>query len=150
MLRDGAIIFIVLQNKGRLAGYHSVTDKKPVQLSVFEDGFGSDMKRGASIESCSVDIVGLLQCRIGDFSWNDPVVTEKPYSACSIGLEDTFDFHIIFDGITKLLACASASNIYLIDQFCSRRTVLKILFVLICLAAILQRVLPLFGVGGLL
>ena len=53
----------------------------------------------------------------------------------------------------KLLACAPASNIYLIDQFVRDgrlANLLKILVVLICLAAILQRVLPLFGVGQLL
>ena len=52
-----------------------------------------------------------------------------------------------------IIVVVGALLFYLIDRFIRdgrEAYLLKILVVLICLAAILQRVLPLFGVGGLL
>jgi hypothetical protein len=52
-----------------------------------------------------------------------------------------------------IIIVVGALLFYLIDRFVSDgrlANLLKILVVLICLAAILQRILPAFGVGGLL
>jgi uncharacterized membrane protein YvlD (DUF360 family) len=52
-----------------------------------------------------------------------------------------------------IIVVVGALLFWIIDRFVRDgrlANLLKILVVLICLAAILQRVLPLFGVGGLL
>ncbi len=52
-----------------------------------------------------------------------------------------------------IIVVVGALLFWVIDRFVRDgrlANLLKILIVLICLAAILQRVLPLFGVGGLL
>ena len=52
-----------------------------------------------------------------------------------------------------IIVVVGALLFWVIDRFVREgrlANLLKILVVLICLAAILQRVLPLFGVGGLL
>jgi hypothetical protein len=52
-----------------------------------------------------------------------------------------------------IIVVVGALLFYLIEKFVRDRrlaNLLKILVVLICLAAILQRLLPAFGVGGLL